>query len=574
MVSAVTVQETGKLPLALIVDDSLSNRMTLEAMLRIQGFEVITAENGESGVNQFRELAPELVLMDVQMPVLDGIEATRQIKSHAGDNFVPVIFVTSSEDEEIVKRCIDAGGDDFFQRPFSPSTLNAKIKALRRIGNLYNEVRGLNSLREREEDIAEQLFSNAIESGNVADSKVRIYKRPAATFSGDVQLTAFRPNGDLNVLLGDFTGHGLTSVIGALPLSETFRAMTRKGYSGEEILLQINRKLHGLLPSGMFLAASFVTLDVSSGHARIWNCGMPEILLMDGRSKELKKVIPSADPPLGILSELDLTPVENVQVNPEDRILLMSDGVHEARSPKGEMFGEERLLMAANKGMKHGNLMDQVVFSVGAFMAGRTQDDDVSLIEVPGYVQAPPQSFEQVGQNSIEKVSEDEHWKWSIVLRGGSLKRVNPVPLLLGQLQELEGPGEHWQHLFTVVTELFVNALDHGVLGLDSSLKSSPEGFAEYFQARESRLENLSDGYVKIRVSHAPIDNGGRLMICMQDSGKGFDHQAWLEAIAADKIPDDGLSGRGIKLLMEMCESISYSEEGSRVDVSFAWSNS
>jgi len=249
----------------------------------------------------------------------------------------------------------------------------------------------------------------------------------------------------------------------------------------------------------------------------------------------------------------------------------MSDGVHEARSPKGEMFGEERLLIAANKGMKHGNLMDQVVFSVGAFMAGRTQDDDVSLIEVPGFVQAPMQSFDQVGQNFIEKVSEDEHWKWSITLRGGSLKRVNPVPLLLNQLQELEGPGEHWQHLFTIVTELFVNALDHGVLGLNSSLKSSPEGFAEYFQNREDRLEQLADGFVRIRVAHSPIDNGGRLKICMQDSGKGFDYQSWLDAIAANEIPEDGLSGRGIKLLSEMCESIRYSEEGTRVDVSFAW---
>ncbi len=560
--------------LVLVVDDSLTNRLTLEAMLRVQGFDVLTCENGRLGVQMFLEHRPGLVLMDMQMPEMDGIEATRRIKAAAGADFVPVIFVTSSEDEEIVRRCIDAGGDDFFQRPFSPSALHAKIVALQRIRNLYNQVRELNSLRKREEEIAEQLFSNAVEKGNVAAEEVHIYKRAATIFSGDVQLTAYRPNGDVNVLLGDFTGHGLTSVIGALPLSETFRAMTAKGYAGDEILRQINRKLKSLLPSGMFLAAALVTLDAEDGRAYIWNCGMPDVLVMDGASKALKQRVPSAEPPLGIFAQMVLSPPVVVPVRSDDRILLLSDGVQEAWNPQGEMFGEARLIEAAGRGMEQGSLTDEVVLAVGSFMAGRALDDDVSLIEVPCGIKAPQLTWEQVDRTRLpDGQSSEEQWCWEMVLRGSSLQRVNPVPLLISQLQELEGPGEHWQRLFTVVTELFVNAVDHGVLGLDSGMKCSPEGFARYFAEREQRLQSLQDGFVKIQVAQTPLPQGGRLKVRLKDSGAGFPYEHWLAAARGDCLAHEGLSGRGIKLLTELCETLEYRENGTLVEAGFIWSN-
>lgn len=569
---------------ALVVDDALSNRLMLQQMLEEQGFQVVLAVNGEEGVQKFIHHQPSVVLMDVQMPIMDGITATRKIKELSDGYFVPVIFITASEVEEVVFRCVEAGGDDFLQRPFSAAVLSAKVGALTRIRGLYNEIHGLHSLRQREEEIAEQLFSNAIERGNVALDQVKIYKRPAATFSGDVQLTAFRPNGDINILLGDFTGHGLTSVIGALPLSETFRAMTRKGYAGEEILQQINRKLHGLLPVGMFLAVTLVTVSSEESRAMIWNCGMPDALIFDGQTRILKAKVPSAEPPLGILKQLTLGYPVVLPVTPDDRILLMSDGVNEARGPDGDMFGEQRLMSAASNGMAFGNLMDQVVFSVDAFMAGRPQDDDVSLIEIPGALKNNSQAgmASLAVKGGLVSGGRPGNWFWELSLHADALRRINPVPILISQLQEMEGGGDHWQSVFTIATELYVNALDHGVLALDSSLKSSAEGFAEYFSERARRLDEITEGYVRISVKYTslPETNGGRIRIRIKDSGDGFDYESWLDKLIDDEentAPSESsipmLSGRGIRLMLDLCEYLNYQEAGTMAEIGYAWSN-
>lgn len=556
--------------LVLVVDDQKSGRLMLSAALEEFGLDVITAENGSEAVEKFEESCPGLVLMDIAMPVMDGIEATRIIKGIAGRTFVPIVLISGLDDEGVIRRGIDAGGDDFIAKPFSIDLLNAKIRAIQRIRNVYNKVQDLYNVRQREEEVAEQIFSGAVERGNVALDQIKLIKRPASTFSGDVQLTAARPNGDLNILLGDFTGHGLTSVVGALPLAETFRAMTGKGYEAEEILNQINRKLHSLLPTGMFLAASFVTLS-KDGSCIVWNGGMPDIMVLT-ESGEIAHRFESSDPPLGIISNLTDLKLVHYQIHPDHRILMVSDGVLEARNNLDEYFGEKRLLWAIFQGCKEGNLLNRVINSVESFSRGHEQEDDISLIEVPGRLEVE-EAEEDSLPAQLTTQGEESCWQWSIQLQGSNLKRVNPVAIALSQLQEIEGPSDNWHQVFTVLTELYVNALDHGVLQLSSALKSSPEGFAEYFKMREESLNNLSqDDYVQILLTHVKEGSGGRLIISVRDSGYGFDHLYWLNLDPdAEEEPSIKLSGRGIILVRELCDSLEYTENGALARAVYTW---
>ncbi|MEW8431811.1 MAG: response regulator, partial [Candidatus Thiodiazotropha sp.] len=104
---------------ALIVEDEVTNRMILKALLKKRGYNVIEAENGVEAIQQFREHAPDLIFMDVMMPVMDGYEAAGEIKQLAGDQFVPIIFLTAMSDEEALARCVEVGGDDFLSKPYS-----------------------------------------------------------------------------------------------------------------------------------------------------------------------------------------------------------------------------------------------------------------------------------------------------------------------------------------------------------------------------------------------------------------------------------------------------------------------
>ncbi|WP_286239170.1 SpoIIE family protein phosphatase [Neptuniibacter halophilus] len=550
--------------LVLIVDDVRLNREILGQMIRGMGLEVAFACTGEEAIEKFIELQPSLILMDINMPGMDGIEATRRIKALAEDRFIPVIFVTGAEGQDVIRNAIGVGGDDYIQRPFPFELLEGKIIALRRIAELYRQVNQLYYLRAREEEVAEQLLSGAVESSNVALDQVRIHKQPAETFSGDVLLTAFRPNGELNVLLGDFTGHGLTSTVGALPLSETFRAMTTKGYDAEDILAQINRKLQRLLPTGMFLACGMVTL-AHDGSAKIWNGGLPDILVIS-QGRLLKRVL-SNHPPLGIVANLHELHFEHTQLEPEDRILLLSDGVLEAEDAEGEQFGEERLLAAvAALGQSSDScLVDLVLKGLYDFVGSHTQKDDISMIDVPGRVTAQGFSAEVASESGVEPDDAAlDTWNWSLELQGKSLARINPVAQALSRLQETEGGGDHWHSVFSILTELYVNALDHGVLKLESSMKSSPEGFASYFSEREKRMECLNTGSVSLFMQHTRLSSGGRLMVRVEDSGDGFDYDHWLSKRSKG---DNMFSGRGIALVTDLCEKVHYENGGSAVEI-------
>ena len=112
----------------LVVEDQEDNRRILRDLLTNAGFDMIEAENGEDAVASARESRPDLILMDIQLPILDGYEATRRIKADPDLKSIPIIVVTSyalSGDEDKARL---AGCDDYVAKPFSPRQLLAKIK--------------------------------------------------------------------------------------------------------------------------------------------------------------------------------------------------------------------------------------------------------------------------------------------------------------------------------------------------------------------------------------------------------------------------------------------------------------
>ncbi|MEW8126611.1 MAG: fused response regulator/phosphatase, partial [Candidatus Thiodiazotropha endolucinida] len=370
--------------IALIVEDEVTNRMILKALLKKHGYNVIEAENGAEAIQHFKKQSPDIIFMDVMMPVMDGYEAASEIKRLAGDQFVPIIFLTAMSDEKALARCVEVGGDDFLSKPYSFTVLSAKVKAMERIRTLHQDTRMLYSRMQRDEEIAEQVFSGAVIAGNVALEHIRSLLKPASVFSGDLMLTAFAPSHDLHVLLGDFTGHGLAAALGALPTSEAFRSMTAKGFAPQQILFAINNKLHDLLPTGMFLAAQFVKIDHQLDHISIINCGMPDCYLIENESMRLKYEIASKSLPLGIAPDIDFRDdFHHLRVDEGDRVILATDGVTEARDSNGELFGQKRFIEAIRKSDSNSYIMDKLAKDLESFCQDAPQDDDISVVEVP-----------------------------------------------------------------------------------------------------------------------------------------------------------------------------------------------
>jgi two-component system, cell cycle response regulator DivK len=114
--------------LILVVEDQPDNRQIIRDMLSAFDYELAEAENGVEALEAVAKKKPDLILMDIQMPIMDGYEATRRIKADSATKGIPIIAVTSyalSGDEQKAR---DAGCDDYVPKPFSPKQLLAKIR--------------------------------------------------------------------------------------------------------------------------------------------------------------------------------------------------------------------------------------------------------------------------------------------------------------------------------------------------------------------------------------------------------------------------------------------------------------
>jgi DNA-binding response OmpR family regulator len=122
----------------LVVDDNPTNRDILEARLTANGYEVLHAGDGEEALAAVKEHLPDLMLLDVMMPKLDGIEVCRRLKGDPELPFMPIVLVTAKSDSQDIVDGLDAGADEYLTKPIDQKTLVARVKALLRLKVLHD----------------------------------------------------------------------------------------------------------------------------------------------------------------------------------------------------------------------------------------------------------------------------------------------------------------------------------------------------------------------------------------------------------------------------------------------------
>src|SRR6201984_2307754 len=127
-------------PLILVVDDVPDNVDILQMRLEAQSYAVATAADGIEALDKIREQSPDLVLLDVMMPRLDGIETVKRLKADPGLPFIPVILVTAKADASDVIAGLESGGDDYLTKPVDHAALSARVRAMLRIKSLHDTV--------------------------------------------------------------------------------------------------------------------------------------------------------------------------------------------------------------------------------------------------------------------------------------------------------------------------------------------------------------------------------------------------------------------------------------------------
>lgn len=542
----------------LIVDDSDSILTLISGIVIDLGYQAITATNGKRAIEacQTLERIPDLVILDVNMPGIDGYETAKALKQIADANHLPIIFLTGSKDKDIQEKCLNIG-DDYIAKPFSVEMVAIKIKAHLRVSLLTTRMQETNlELKRRDQQVqnehrlVESIFANQFKKHISQTKHIKYHMSPVSVFNGDVLLTSTGPADNFYILIGDVTGHGLAAAVGAIPIYSAFRTMASKGISVGSIAYELNISLLQLLPDHMMMAAAILEINTQSNQLTIWSGGMPDLLIDDGKGK-IKHKIRAQHAPLAALSDLEFSrDIDIYQLKKNDRIYLYTDGIQEARNTHNEMFGEDRLLALFNGQDKQ--IFGKILKALENFTKNSQQDDDITLIE---FSYQPLSSFiaEPIEQQTEIKMIP---WEMNFDLNASDLRETNPIPQIIRLIENAHGIDVHQDFISTILSELYNNALEHGLLELDSSMKQDDIGFIEYYQLRREKLAQLTEGNIRIKIHCTPSSKGGNIIITVNDSGKGFDPKNYQEAGTTDTY------GRGLSLTRKLCKEVRILKQG------------
>lgn len=381
----------------LIVDDEPLNIDYLEQELEEADYQTIPAVNGRDGLEKVRSESPDLILLDIMMPVMDGFEMLVHLKADACTRDIPVIVISANNDMPSVVKGIQLGAEDYLPKPFEPTLLHARIssslekKHLRDLQQLY-----LKSL-ERELEIGREIQKGFLPSElpSVDGWGIAAYFKAAREVAGDFYDAFVLPDGNLMCVIGDVCDKG----VGAALFMSLFRSLIRVtattdiDCSGNDVnTLTPTERLQHIVSftnhyitethwnANMFATVFIAIINVQDGKLMYVNCGNePPILL--GRGERLTLLRPTG-PVVGIFQDTDFS-LKEISMEKGDLLLAYTDGIPDARNSKDESFGSQRLLECLTGGMTtSAALIENIEEQLHQFIGTADQFDDITLLAV------------------------------------------------------------------------------------------------------------------------------------------------------------------------------------------------
>lgn len=389
----------------LIVDDSATIRNILKELLTASNHIVDMADNGNAAIELFINNKPDLILLDVEMPGISGYDTAKKIReleknvatdsnqqpTRLVENWIPIVFLSSHNDDQSLCAGIEAGADDYLFKPFSQTVLIAKLKAMERIYSMKQSIIAQRKIVEEmnqellnEQIVAKNIYDNIIQYGTIKQQDfIKTFVSSKSIFNGDLFLIARSPSENYYIMMGDFTGHGLSAALGIIPTAELFLKLTVRGFTLEEILIELNTKLHNILPSNIFCAASVIEIDLSNGKIGVWNGWSPDVLCVSNDG-HLKKTFSSTNMPIGALKpEKFNSKLTTIDFNKGEKLFIYSDGFTETQDINGKMFGVDRLKAIIEDSSKFKySIFDEIIKQTAIFRGDQPQQDDLTLVEI------------------------------------------------------------------------------------------------------------------------------------------------------------------------------------------------
>jgi sigma-B regulation protein RsbU (phosphoserine phosphatase) len=374
----------------LIVDDARANVDVLVEALRGE-YKLSVALDGATALRNIAKSAPDLVLLDIMMPGLDGYEVCRRLRAHESTREVPVMFLSALEDVANKARGFEVGGNDYLTKPFEVLEVKARVRSLLKAKAYADAVR---EAMARDLRIAREIQMGILPADLAAATKgtglaVHAAIEPARQVGGDLYEVLRASKDRVVVALGDVSGKGIPAALFMAVAVTVLRTLARQFAEPDEILRRLNDELAEQNPRGMFVTLQCLVFDTEQRRVSCAGAGHHRLaVLSPGCPPRL--AFPSSGRPAGLMP---FNPIERetLPFGAGDTFVLFSDGVSEAMNTEEEFYGEERLLAALAAASDRGptDIVSSVLADVRTFTAGAKQSDDITIL-IAQY--APPEA--------------------------------------------------------------------------------------------------------------------------------------------------------------------------------------
>ncbi len=385
----------------LVVDDSSVNRTLLAAILKKAGFEIAEAQSGEEALAKVAEVLPDLVLLDIMMPGIDGYEVCAALKADERTAAIPVIFLSALSEAADKIKGLETGGADYVTKPFDKGEVLARVRSQLKIRNLTQRLMQTNrELMEKQRKLDEDLKAAAIIQSSLLPTRPPTFHnltiawrfQPCDLIGGDIFNVCQLDECHLGIYMVDVSGHGVpgamvtVSVSQALQPESGYLKKSQDDYPHYEIVspVEVCRALDREYPIERFdkhFTIIYAVLNAHSGRLKYCSAAHPPPVLLraDGRIELLDRI--------GTFIGLDgIVPFEEdeKQLADGDRLVFYTDGVVECEDEKGVFFGQERLLALLRKLQEEPleRLLDNLLAALVGFTGAAGFRDDVSLVGI------------------------------------------------------------------------------------------------------------------------------------------------------------------------------------------------
>lgn len=384
-------------PKILIVDDEPFNVDYLEQELEDLNYTTVTAVNGQEALEKISSEAPDLVLLDIMMPIMDGFSVLGKVKADPAIRDIPIIVISANNDLQSTVKGIQLGAEDYLPKPFEPTLLKARIqsslekKRLRDMQSLY-----LKSL-EREMNIARDIQKEFLPAQlpEVPGWEIASYFEAAKEVAGDFYDAFTLPDGTLTFLVADVCGKGIgaalfmtlfRSLIHAASISDQFSVgQAQPALSAAErlqhaVTLTNNYVAETHEASNMFATVFVGILDPATGKLTYINAGNEPPLIAGGDGK-VHTTLARTGSAVGAIANAKFT-VKETTLASDDMLVAFTDGIPDTQNIHGEFFGNDRMRGLLVDNSTPTALLKAMETDLDQFIGEADQFDDITLLAI------------------------------------------------------------------------------------------------------------------------------------------------------------------------------------------------